>query len=121
MTRGGDTMATGAKAAIVTGAASGLGRAMALGLADNGIDVVAVDQNASALAALATATAGKRGSVLTHPADLTQPGAFERIAAASTSSSTMPASARRRCGLTSAGVRSGSGRPPPSSGAGFSP
>ena len=34
-------MATGAKAAIVTGAASGLGRAMALGLADNGIDVVA--------------------------------------------------------------------------------
>jgi len=36
----------GAKAAIVTGAASGLGRAMALGLAESGIDVVAVDQNA---------------------------------------------------------------------------
>jgi NAD(P)-dependent dehydrogenase (short-subunit alcohol dehydrogenase family) len=75
-------MATGAKAAIVTGAASGLGRAMALGLADNGIDVVAVDQNASALAALATAMAGRRGSVLTHPADLTQPEAFEGIVAA---------------------------------------
>jgi NADP-dependent 3-hydroxy acid dehydrogenase YdfG len=51
-------MATGAKAAIVTGAASGLGRAMALGLADSGIDVVAVDQNAAALGALATAMAG---------------------------------------------------------------
>ena len=48
-------MATGAKAAIVTGAASGLGRAMALGLVEDGIDVVAVDQNASALSALATA------------------------------------------------------------------
>ena len=75
-------MATGAKAAIVTGAASGLGRAMALGLADHGIDVVAVDQNASALAALATAMTGRRGSVLTHPADLAQPDAFDRIVAA---------------------------------------
>ena len=75
-------MATGAKAAIVTGAASGLGRAMALGLADNGIDVVAVDQNASALAALATAMAGRRGSVLTQPADLTRMDAFEGIVAA---------------------------------------
>jgi hypothetical protein len=72
-------MATGAKAAIVTGAASGLGRAVALGLADNGIDVVAVDQNASALAALATAMTGRRGSVLTHQADLAQPDAFERM------------------------------------------
>ena len=41
------------KAAIVTGAASGLGRAMALGLAGSGMDVVAVDRNAPALAALA--------------------------------------------------------------------
>ena len=75
-------MATEAKAAIVTGAASGLGRAMALGLADHGIDVVAVDQNASALAALATAMTGKRGSVLTHPADLAQPDAFDKIVTA---------------------------------------
>ena len=75
-------MATGAKAAIVTGAASGLGRAMALGLAEHGIDVVAVDQNASALAALATALAGRRGSVLTHPADLTRADAFEGVVAA---------------------------------------
>ena len=44
-------MADGRKAAIVTGAASGLGRAMALGLAGGGIDVLAVDRNAQALAA----------------------------------------------------------------------
>ena len=75
-------MTTGAKAAIVTGAASGLGRAMATGLVDSGIDVVAIDQNAAALAALAATLAGRRGSVLTHQADLTDPGAFERIAAA---------------------------------------
>jgi short-subunit dehydrogenase len=75
-------MATGGKAAIVTGAGSGLGRAMAIGLADSGIDVVAVDQNVSALAALATALAGRRGSILTHTADLTQRDAFEGIAAA---------------------------------------
>jgi short-subunit dehydrogenase len=75
-------MATGAKAAIVTGAASGLGRAMATGLVDSGIDVVAVDQNVSALTALAAALAGRRESVLTYPADLTQADAFEGIAAA---------------------------------------
>ena len=75
-------MATGPKAAIVTGAASGLGRAMATGLADSGINVVAVDQNVSALAALVTALAGRRGSVLSHAADLTQAGAFEGIAGA---------------------------------------
>src|SRR5215831_17019428 len=75
-------MATGAKVAIVTGAASGLGRAMALGLAGNGIDVVAVDQNVSALAGLASAMTDTRGSVLTQLADLTHPEAFDRVAAA---------------------------------------
>jgi NAD(P)-dependent dehydrogenase (short-subunit alcohol dehydrogenase family) len=72
----------GAKAAIVTGAASGLGRAMALGLVGHGIDVVAVDQNASALAALAAAASAGRASVVAHRADLTQPEAFDGIAAA---------------------------------------
>ena len=46
-------MAAERKAAIVTGAASGLGRAMALGLAGSGMDVVAVDRNAAMLATLA--------------------------------------------------------------------
>ena len=75
-------MTTERKAAIVTGAASGLGKAMALGLAGSGIDVVAVDQNAPALATLAAAMAGKPGALLTVPADLAQPDAFETIAAA---------------------------------------
>jgi NAD(P)-dependent dehydrogenase (short-subunit alcohol dehydrogenase family) len=75
-------MATGTKTAIVTGAASGLGRAMALGLADSGIDVVAVDLNGPGLAALATAITGKRGSVLTHQADLARLDAFDGVVAA---------------------------------------
>ena len=72
-------MATGQKAAIVTGAASGLGRAMALGLAGNGIDVVAVDRDAPALATLQAPSGG--GSVMPLPADLAQPDVFERIPA----------------------------------------
>ncbi len=63
-------MATGRKAAIVTGAASGLGRAMALGLVESGMDVVAVDRNATALQALAPAKSAS-GSVLPVPVDLT--------------------------------------------------
>jgi NAD(P)-dependent dehydrogenase (short-subunit alcohol dehydrogenase family) len=73
--------ATGPKAAIVTGAASGLGRAMALGLVESGMDVVAVDRNATALAALAPAAARFPGAVLPLTADLTEPDAFDRIAA----------------------------------------
>src|SRR5262249_14406039 len=74
-------MATGRKVAIVTGAASGLGRAMALGLVESGMDVVAVDQNATALAALAPAKSAS-GSVLPIPADLAQRDTFDRIVAA---------------------------------------
>jgi NAD(P)-dependent dehydrogenase (short-subunit alcohol dehydrogenase family) len=46
------------------------------------MDVVAVDRNATALAALAPATAGSPGSALPLPADLIQPDAFDRIVAA---------------------------------------
>jgi NAD(P)-dependent dehydrogenase (short-subunit alcohol dehydrogenase family) len=75
-------MAADRKAAIVTGAASGLGRAMALGLVGSGMDVVAVDRNESALATLAPAKKGGAGSILPVPADLMQPDAFDRIVAA---------------------------------------
>ena len=60
-------MATERKAAIVTGAASGLGRAMALGLVESGMDVVAVDRNATALAALAPAVAGDYSGTARKP------------------------------------------------------
>jgi NAD(P)-dependent dehydrogenase (short-subunit alcohol dehydrogenase family) len=45
-------MPTQRKSAIVTGAASGMGRVMALALSEAGFDVVAVDRNAAALGTL---------------------------------------------------------------------
>lgn len=67
-------MPTERKSAIVTGAASGMGRAMALGLSGAGFDVVAVDRNAEALASLP-------GPILPVTADLAQPDSFDRIVA----------------------------------------
>jgi NADP-dependent 3-hydroxy acid dehydrogenase YdfG len=52
-------MSENAQVAIVTGAASGLGRAMTLGLLTAGIDVAGVDRNADGLADVA-ATARAR-------------------------------------------------------------
>ena len=75
-------MAAERKTAIVTGAASGLGRAMALGLAGSGMDVVAVDRNTAMLATLAPVGSGTTGSVLTVPADLAQPEVFDKIVTA---------------------------------------
>jgi len=79
-------MATDRKTAIVTGAASGLGRAMALGLAADGIDVAAVDRNAGALTELAASPAGLGtasskgpGTILPVPVDLAASSAFEAI------------------------------------------
>ncbi|MBV9250295.1 MAG: SDR family oxidoreductase [Acetobacteraceae bacterium] len=72
-------MATGRKTAIVTGAASGLGRAMALGLLGAGIDVAAVDRNADALAALPAAAQGRPGSLHTIVTDLAQAGSYDAI------------------------------------------
>jgi NAD(P)-dependent dehydrogenase (short-subunit alcohol dehydrogenase family) len=67
------------KIAIVTGAASGIGRAMALGLLDAGIDVAGVDRNEAALAALAATVHGKPGTLQTIPADLARPESFDMI------------------------------------------
>ena len=67
--------------AIVTGAASGIGRAMALGLLEGGIDVAAVDKEAVWLDELKVATGGKgfSGALQTIRADLTDPASFESI------------------------------------------
>jgi NAD(P)-dependent dehydrogenase (short-subunit alcohol dehydrogenase family) len=68
--------------AIVTGAASGIGRAMALGLLGAGFDVAAVDRTAPALDTLAAEAAGKPGAIRTIHADLADSTSFERIVGA---------------------------------------
>ena len=72
-------MATEAKSVIVTGAASGIGLAMTVGLITAGHDVTAVDRNAAALADLAKTAAGLKGSVETVVADLAHPDSFAHI------------------------------------------
>jgi NAD(P)-dependent dehydrogenase (short-subunit alcohol dehydrogenase family) len=65
-------MPTERQTAIVTGAASGMGRAMALGLSESGFDVVAVDRNAEALGTLPA-------PIKPVTADLAQPDSFDTI------------------------------------------
>jgi NAD(P)-dependent dehydrogenase (short-subunit alcohol dehydrogenase family) len=76
-------MATDKQVAIVTGAASGLGRAMTLGLLTAGIEVAGVDRNADGLAGLAQAARERqaRGGLHAIGADLADPAAFDRIVA----------------------------------------
>src|SRR5262245_28076767 len=57
-------------AVIVTGAASGIGLAMTMGLLKAGHDVTAVDRNAAGLADLARRAQGLAGRVETVTADL---------------------------------------------------
>ena len=66
--------------AIVTGAASGIGRAMARGMLEAGIDVAAVDREASWLADLdAAAGTNLPGALRTLRADLADPASFDTI------------------------------------------
>jgi len=94
-----------AQVAIVTGAASGIGRAMTLGLLGAGIDVAAVDREP---AWLETLVKDARGPGALHPvrADLMEPTAFDAIVAAT----------RERFGkidilVNNAGIGQGSVRP----------
>ena len=73
---------TSKNAVIVTGAASGIGLAMTLGLMKAGHDVTAADRNADALAELAKQAAGLQGSVHTVLADLAQPDSFAHVTGA---------------------------------------
>jgi NAD(P)-dependent dehydrogenase (short-subunit alcohol dehydrogenase family) len=76
-------MATDKQVAIVTGAASGLGRAMTLGLMSAGIDVAGVDRNTDGLASVAEAARERqaRGTLHAIGADLADPEAFDRVVA----------------------------------------
>jgi len=69
------------KVAIVTGAASGIGRASALAFAREGARVVAVDRDVAALAQTAEAIGAVGGSGLAHPADVADEAQVVRFVA----------------------------------------
>jgi len=77
-------MAGEKRVAIVTGAASGIGRAMTLGLLESGIDVAAVDKETTWLDELASLAAGPAftGGLKTVRADLSDPASFETVVSA---------------------------------------
>jgi short-subunit dehydrogenase len=73
---------TPARAMIVTGASSGIGRALASRAANAGYGVLAVARRADLLADLARSLEGAAGTVEPLALDLRSPGAAERIVAA---------------------------------------
>jgi NAD(P)-dependent dehydrogenase (short-subunit alcohol dehydrogenase family) len=70
------------KAALVTGAASGLGRAAAIKLAEAGAHLCLVDRNAARLEETAGLISARPGEVMVHPADLADPEACTQAVAA---------------------------------------
>ncbi|WP_330268766.1 3-hydroxybutyrate dehydrogenase [Streptomyces griseorubiginosus] len=75
------TLDLGGRTALVTGAASGIGRACALRLAAAGAKVRAVDRDATGLETLSEQAAGLAGTVEPHVLDLTDLDAAEHAAA----------------------------------------
>jgi NAD(P)-dependent dehydrogenase (short-subunit alcohol dehydrogenase family) len=65
--------------AIVTGASSGIGKAIALALARKGVQVVASARNAPALEALAAGTGAAGGRIAAFPANITDRAAISRL------------------------------------------
>ncbi len=70
------------KVAVITGAASGIGRAIACTLAERGAHIVAVDIDNDGVQALADGLSDQGTAVLPQRADVSDPGAFESIRSA---------------------------------------
>jgi NAD(P)-dependent dehydrogenase (short-subunit alcohol dehydrogenase family) len=68
------------RTALVTGAGSGLGRAITLGLAARGVRVVAVGRTRERLDSVAAEAAGASGGVLVATADVADPSAVQALA-----------------------------------------
>ncbi|MFN0039499.1 MAG: SDR family NAD(P)-dependent oxidoreductase [Burkholderiales bacterium] len=88
------------KVALITGAASGLGRATALRLAAEGAQVVCADVSADAVAQTAQAIIAAGGEAMALPADVTDASACERMVA-----ETLARFGRLTTLVNSAGVR----------------
>jgi NAD(P)-dependent dehydrogenase (short-subunit alcohol dehydrogenase family) len=67
------------KVAVVTGAASGIGRAIAQSLADRGAHIVAVDIDTVGITTLATVLSAQGVTALACTADISQPDVFDDI------------------------------------------
>ena len=65
--------------AVVVGGTSGIGHALALGLADAGADVVATGRRAEAVDAVATEIEQRRRRTLRHPVDVTSFSSIEAL------------------------------------------
>jgi NAD(P)-dependent dehydrogenase (short-subunit alcohol dehydrogenase family) len=70
------------KVAVITGAASGIGRAIACAIAGRGAHIVAVDLDADGIQALADDLSDGGAAVLPRRADVSDPAAFEGIRSA---------------------------------------
>ena len=73
------------KTAVVTGASSGVGRAVAIRLAQTGWDVAAVARRREALEETATLAGEGKPRIAVFPCDISSPDAVAKMAAASAS------------------------------------
>lgn len=78
----GEIVVRGVRVAWVTGASSGIGRAVALELAASGVKVAATARRVEELAALAAEAAARGGVIVPHPGDVTDAEAMTAVAAA---------------------------------------
>jgi NAD(P)-dependent dehydrogenase (short-subunit alcohol dehydrogenase family) len=104
-------MTTDPKSVIVTGAASGIGLAMTMGLITAGHHVTAVDRNAGALEDLERKAGGLKGRVHTITADLAHPDSFAHIAGTALIANGRIDVLINNAGIGQASVRGGERRP----------